>query len=153
MKRTLKFACAATVMLLFVLQLSAQGPGRGFQMTEDDIKENAKNTAESLKLSDEQAKKVLAIDMEFYNKMSIERQKMMNAGGPPADGDREAMRERMMKMRDDRNTKYEEVLTPDQYVKFTETQEQRRNEMRQQYQQNNPDGQSEEKPERGRGRG
>jgi Spy/CpxP family protein refolding chaperone len=155
MKRTLKFAAAASVMLLFVLQLSAQGPGggRGFQMTEDDIKENAKNTAESLKLSDEQAKKVLAIDMEFYNKMSIERQKMMNAGGPPADGDREAMRERMMKMRDDRNTKYEEVLTPDQYVKFTETQEQRRNEMRQQYQQNNPDGQSEEKPERGRGRG
>ncbi|MCJ7715277.1 MAG: hypothetical protein MUO54_01985 [Anaerolineales bacterium] len=155
MKRTLKFAAATSVMLLFVLQLSAQGPGggRGFQMTEDDIKENAKNTAESLKLSDEQAKKVLSIDMEFYNKMSIERQKMMNAGGPPADGDREAMRERMMKMRDDRNTKYEEVLTPDQYVKFTETQEQRRNEMRQQYQQNNPDGQSEEKPERGRGRG
>jgi len=157
MKRTLRFAAAASVMLLFVLQLSAQGPGggRGFQMTEDDIKENAKNTAESLKLSDEQAKKVLAIDMEFYNKMQIERQKMMNAGGPPADGDREAMRARMVKMRDDRNAKYEEVLTPDQYKQFTETQEQRRNEMRQQreQQQLNPDGQSEERPERGRGRG
>ncbi|TFH28357.1 MAG: hypothetical protein E4H10_00685 [Bacteroidia bacterium] len=155
MKRTLRFAAAASVMLLFVLQLSAQGPGggRGFQMTEDDIKENAKNTAESLKLSDEQAKKVLAIDMEFYNKMQIERQKMMNAGGPPADADREAMRAKMMQMRDDRNAKYQEVLTPDQYKQFTETQEQRRNEMRQQYQQSNPDGQSEERPERGRGRG
>jgi protein CpxP len=157
MKRTLRFAAAASVMLLFVLQLSAQGPGggRGFQMTEDDIKENAKNTAESLKLSDEQAKKVLSIDMEFYNTMQIERQKMMNAGGPPADGDREAMRERMTKMRDDRNAKYQEVLTPDQYKQFTETQEQRRNEMRQQreQQQQNPDSQPEERPERGRGRG
>ena len=157
MKRTLRFAAAASVMLLFVLQISAQGPGggRGFQMTEDDIKENAKNTAESLKLSDQQAKKVLSIDMEFYNKMQIERQKMMNAGGPPADGDREAMRERMTKMRDDRNAKYQEVLTPDQYKQFTETQEQRRNEMRQQreQQQQNPDSQPEERPERGRGRG
>ena len=157
MRRTLRFAAAASVMLLFVLQLSAQGPGggRGFQMTEDDIKENAKNTAESLKLSDEQAKKVLSIDMEFYNKMQIERQKMMNAGGPPADGDRDAMRAKMMKMRDDRNAQYEEVLTPAQYKQFTETQEQRRNEMRQQreQQQQNPDGQSEERPERGRGRG
>ena len=155
MKRTLKFTVAASVMLLFVLQLSAQGPGggRGFQMTEDDIKENAKNTAESLKLSDEQAKKVLAIDMEFYNKMQIQRQKMRNAGGPPADGDREAMRENMMKMRDERNAQYKEVLTEDQYKQFTETQEQRRNEMREQYQKNNPDGQSEERPERGRGRG
>ena len=102
-----------------------------------------------------QHKTVLAIEMESYNKMQIEFQKMRNAGGPPADGDREAMRERMMKMRDDRNTKYEEVLSKDQFVKFTEIQEQRRNEMRQQRQQNNPDGQDQpaERPERGRGRG
>jgi Spy/CpxP family protein refolding chaperone len=157
MKRTLRFAAAASVMLLFVLQLSAQGPGggRGFQMTEDNIKENAKNTAESLKLSEEQAKKILDIDMDFYNKMQIERQKMMNAGGPPADVDREAMRERMMKMRDDRNARYQEVLTAEQYKQFTETQEQRRNEMRQQreQQQQNQDQQPAERPERGRGRG
>jgi Spy/CpxP family protein refolding chaperone len=157
MKRTLRFAAAASVLLLFVLQLSAQGPGggRGFQMTEDNIKENAKNTAESLKLSEEQAKKILDIDMDFYNKMQIERQKMMNAGGPPADVDREAMRERMMKMRDDRNARYQEVLTAEQYKQFTETQEQRRNEMRQQreQQQQNQDQQPAERPERGRGRG
>ena len=157
MKRTLRFAAAASVMLLFVLQLSAQGPGggRGFQMTEDNIKENAKNTAESLKLSEEQAKKILDIDMDFYNKMQIERQKMMNAGGPPADVDREAMREKMMKMRDDRNTRYQEVLTAEQYKQFTASQEQRRNEMRQQREQQQPnqDNQPEERPERGRGRG
>lgn len=157
MKRTLRFAAAVSVMLLFVLQLSAQGPGggRGFQMTEENIKENAKNTAESLKLSEDQAKKILDIDMDFYNKMQIERQKMMNAGGPPADVDREAMREKMMKMRDDRNGRYQEVLTAEQYKQFTATQEQRRNEMQQQreQQQQNQDDQPAERPERGRGRG
>lgn len=152
----MKFACTGALTLLFVLQLSAQGPGggpgRGFQMTEDDIKENAKNTAETLKLSDEQAKKILAVDMEFYNKMQIERQKMMNAGGPPSEADREAMRANMMKMRDDRNAKYEAVLNPEQYKKYLEIQEQRRSEMREQRQQMNPQGQPEERPARGRGR-
>ncbi len=151
----MKFACTGTLILLFALQLSAQGPGggpgRGFQMTEDDIKENAKNTAETLKLSDEQAKKILAVDMEFYNKMQIERQKMMNAGGPPAEADREAMRSKMMKMRDDRNAQYEAVLNPEQYKKFQEIQEQRRSEMQRQFQ-DRPQEEQSERPDRGRGR-
>ena len=153
MNRNLKFSLAAAVMILFALQLSAQGPGggRGFQMSEEDIKENVKTTAETLGLSDDQHKKILAVDMDFYNKMQIERQKMRNAEGPPPD--REEMRSKMMKMRDDRNEAYEEVLTADQYKQFIELQEQRRNEMRQQREQNNPDGQSGERPARGRGRG
>jgi Spy/CpxP family protein refolding chaperone len=140
---------------LFALNISAQGPGggRGFQMTEEDIREQSENTAKTLGLTDEQAKKTLAADMDFYNKMQIERQKMMSAGGPPAEGDREAMREKMMKMRDDRNAEYEKVVTPEQYKKFIEIQEQRRNEMRQQREQSNPDGDGGERPERGRGRG
>lgn len=143
-----------TLMLsLFALNISAQGPGggRGFQMTEEDIKEQSGNTAKTLGLTDEQAKKTLAADMDFYNKMQIERQKMMAAGGPPAEGDRQAMRDKMMKMRDDRNAEYEKVLTPEQYKKFIEIQEQRRNEMREQRQQSNPDGGG-RNPERGRGR-
>ncbi len=138
---------------LFALNISAQGPGggRGFQMTEEDIKEQSGNTAKTLGLTDEQAKKTLAADMDFYNKMQIERQKMRSAGGPPADGDRQAMRDKMTKMRDDRNAEYEKVLTPEQYKKFIEIQEQRRNEMREQRQQSNPDG-GEGNPQRGRGR-
>ncbi len=136
---------------LFALNISAQGPGggRGAQMTEEDIKERSGNTAKTLGLTDEQAKKILVADMDFYNKMQIERQKMRNAGGPPSD--REAMREKMMKMQDDRNAEYEKVLTPEQYKKFIEIQEQRRNEMREQRQQSNPDGGG-GNPERGRGR-
>ncbi len=139
---------------LFALNISAQGPGggRGFQMTEEDIKERSENTAEALGLTDEQAKKILAVDMDFYNKMQIERQKMMSSGGPPAEGDRQAMRDKMMKMRDERNAEYEKVLTPDQYKKFIERQEKRRSEMQQQRQQSNPDGDGGDKPERGRGR-
>jgi len=60
----------------------------------------------------------------------------------------------MMKMRDERNVQYEEVLTKEQYEKFIVMQEQRRNEMRQQRQQVNPDGEGgeAERPDRGRGR-
>jgi len=138
---------------LFTLNISAQGqggPGRGPQMTEDDIKERAEQTAEALDLSETQHEKILAIDMDFYNKMQIERQKMRNAGGPPPD--RDAMRAKMLKMRDDRNEQYKDVLTEDQYKKFIELQEQRRTEMRQQREQSNPGGAPEGRPERGRGR-
>ena len=155
MRRVVNFKTIGLALLvsLFALNITAQGPGdgtgRGFQMTEEDIIERVENTAEILKLTDEQHKKVLAVEMDFYNKRQIERQKMMSAGGPPTD--REAMREKMMKMRDERNAQYEEVLTKDQYEKFTVIQEQRRSEMRQQRQQNPPEG-AEERPDRGRSR-
>jgi Spy/CpxP family protein refolding chaperone len=142
----------AILVSIFTLNISAQGPGGGRQMTEEDIKERSGNTAETLGLDKDQHKKIEAVDMDFYNKMQIERQKMRSAGGPPAEGDREAMREKMRKMNDDRNSQYEEILTPKQYKKFIEIQEQRRTEMRQQRQESNPDGESGEKSERGRGR-
>jgi len=155
MKRVVNFKTIGLVLLvsLFVLNISAQGPGRGFQMTEEDIKERVDNTAQTLKLNDEQHKKALAVEMDFYNKMQIERQKMMSAGGPPTD--REAMREKMMKMRDDRNAAYEKVLTPEQYKQFIDLQEQRMREMREQRQQSRPEGEEGdgERSERGRGRG
>jgi hypothetical protein len=155
MKKVQKIRVLSLVLMgtLFVLNLNAQrGPGRGFQMTEEDIKERVESTAKILKLNEDQHKKALATEMDFYNKMQIERQKMMNAGGPPAD--REAMRQRMMKMRDERNAQYEEILTPEQYKQFIDMQEQRMREMREQRQQMNRDGEGgEERPARGRGRG
>ena len=154
MKRVVNFKTIGLALLLSLLALniSAQGAGRGFQMTEDDIKERVDNTAQTLKLSDDQHKKVLAVEMDFYNKMQIERQKMRNAGGPPTD--REAMRAKMTKMRDERNAEYEAVLSPDQYKQFIDRQEQRQREMREQRQQSNPDGEggTTERSERGRGR-
>jgi hypothetical protein len=154
MKRAVNFKTIGLALLvsLFALNLSAQGPGRGFQMTEEDIKERVENTAQTLKLNDEQHKKALVVEMDFYNKMQIEFQKMRSAGGPPTD--RDAMREKMMKMRDERNAEYEGILSPDQYKQFIDFQEQRQREMREQRQQSNPDGEGggAERSERGRGR-
>ena len=97
------------------------------------------------------------LDDDIMVMMQIEFQKMRNAGGPPADGDREAMRAKMMKMRDDRNAEYEAILTPDQYKQFIDMQEQRMREMREmrdQQRQSNPDeeGRDTVRSERGRGR-
>lgn len=148
-----KMAGVAMLFSLLSMNIAAQGPGgpgRGPQMTEDDIKERAEQTAKTLELNDEQSEKILAIDMDFFNKMQIERQKMRNAERTPEN--RDAMREKMTTMRDDLNKQYEAVLTPEQYKKYLEMQEQRRTEMQQQRQQNNPEGGKEARPERGRGR-
>ena len=154
MKRVQNFRifCLALFGTLFTLNVSAQGgPGRGFQMTEEDIKERVETTARTLKMSEDQHKKALSVEMDFYNKMQIERQKMRNAGGPPAD--REAMRAKMMQMRDDRNAEYKKILSSDQYDQFMEMQEQRMREMREQRQQRESGEDGEDRPARGRGRG
>jgi hypothetical protein len=151
MKSIINYRIIGFVLLcsLFSLNIAAQGPGRGQQMTEEDIKDRAEKTAEALDLTDDQHKKILAIDMDFYNKMQIEFQKMRNA--ERTEETRNVMREKMMKMRDDRNEQYEKVLKPDQYKQFIKMQEQRMNEMRQQRQQR--DGSEGEEPTaRGRGR-
>ena len=159
MKSLTNFRTIGLGILLSLITMSAAaqgGPGRGFQMTEDDIKDRVANTAKTLNMNDEQEKKALAVEMDFYNKMQIEFQKMRNQGGPPDNSaDREAMREKMMKMRDDRNAQYEAILSPEQYKQFIDLQEQRMREMREQRQQSNPDGQEggSERSERGRGRG
>ncbi len=121
-------------------------------MTEEDIRERVDRTAEVLDLTEDQKKKVLEVDMQFYNKMQIERQKMRNAGGPPPD--RQAMRERMIRMRDERNAEYEKILTQEQYKMFLEMQEQRRSEMRRQYEESERPGREsgDDRPARGRGR-
>jgi len=168
MKRAANFCKIGLVLLtsFLALNISAQnpggppgpggpgGPGRGFGMTEEDIKERVASTAQTLKLTQEQEKKVLAVEMDWSNKMQIEFQKMRNQGGPPAEGDREAMREKMTKMRDERNAQYEAILTPEQYKQFTALQEQRMREMREQRQQPPTDqgGEQPERQERGRGR-
>lgn len=142
----------AFLMSLFTLTLSGQdgqgpgggpGQGRGFQMSEDDIIERVDNLSETLKFSKDQHKKILEYELEFYNKIQVERQKFT--------GDREAMRATMMQAREERDKKYEEVLTKEQMEKFKEIQEERRSDMRRQYQENNPEGED-DRPARGRGR-
>lgn len=124
------------------------GQWQGRQMTEDDVKERVKRQSQALELTTEQEKKITDFEVEQYKKMQIERQKNQ--------GDWEKMRENMKTQRELRDKKYEEVLTPDQYKKYTQQQEERRQQMeqRRQQNQNGQGGQNrEERPERGRGRG
>ena len=102
------------------------GQGRRRQMTEEEVKEGVQRTADSLDLTDAQEKKVLAFELEFHK----ERQKMFENFDPET-GDREAMRAKMMKQRDERNDKYAEVLTEEQLEKFQQMQDRRRQQMRQ----------------------
>jgi len=147
------------LMFLFAIQLSAQegqrgqrpggGPGRGFNRTEEDIKKQVNDLTKNLELSQDQNKKLLDYEMEFNTKMQVEREKMRNNSG---DFDREAMRERMAKVRDERDQKYGEILTKEQMEKYKVQREQRRSEMRRQYRENNPDAGGSDRPARGRGR-
>lgn len=116
------------------------------QMSAEDVEENARNTAGTLELDETQTNKFVAIQLDFYNRMQIERQKMRNAEQAPS---REEMREKMMNMRDERDKQIKEVMTEEQFKKFQELQEQRRDEMRQRREQDQP----EERSQRGRGRG
>lgn len=150
----IKMAGFALICCLFSMNIYAQGPGgpgRGQQMTEEDIKERSEKTAKTLGLNDEQQKKVLAIDMDFYNKMQIERQKMRNM--ERTEETRNVMREKMTKMNDERNKQYKEVLTQEQHKKFIDIQDQRRDEMRKHQQSNPGGGQGGQSGQSGRGRG
>ena len=132
------------VALLMSMTSFAQGPGGGRggrgPMTEEDVKERVSSLAETLKMTDDQQDKILKYELEFNTKMQVEREKNQ--------GNREAMRESMMKYREEREEKYSEVLTEEQMTKYREIREQRRGQRPQR------DGQGGEgnRPERGRGR-
>lgn len=138
----------ATLLVLLVIcslptfaQPPGGGQGRRRQMTEEEVKEGVRRTADSLDLTAEQEKKVLAFEMDFYK----ERQKMFENFDPET-GDREAMRANMMQQREERDEKYAEVLTEEQLEKFQEMQDRRRQNMRQRRDEDSGG-------DRGRGRG
>jgi len=141
-----KMKTATLLVLLAICTIPAfsqpPGGGRGGrQMTEEDVTEMVERTADSLNLTAEQEKKVLEFELEFYK----ERQKLFENFDRET-GDREAMREKMMQQRDERDKKYAEVLTDEQLEKFQEMQDRRRQNMRQRRE----DGSG---GDRGRGRG
>ena len=146
----------AILAVIFSLQMNAQPPGdqppppgrgpgqgRGFQMTEEDVERRVDNLAEILEMTDEQHDKVLKLELEHLTRMQVEREKHM--------GDREAMRSSMMQLRDEKDKKYEEILTGEQIVKLRQIQAERRARMQQQREQRDGSG-SGDRPSRGRDR-
>ena len=108
-------------VFVFTVVSTAQDRGqRNF-----DPKEMAKRQTEELTkvldLNKDQQKKVLELNTEAGEKMSAMRNDMMSGGG-----DREAMREKMMKIREDQNKEMKKILTEDQYKKYEKYLEERR---------------------------
>lgn len=151
-----KLGIMVFVMTLFTINLSAQRPGggqrpgsgpggqgRGLRMSEEDIERRVDNLAKTLELTEDQHKKILDHELEFYTKMQIAREKNS--------GNREAMRASMIKARESRDKNYEEVLSADQFKKYKEIEQERINQRRQQNQNRDPQDRS-NRPEKGRGR-
>jgi Spy/CpxP family protein refolding chaperone len=116
------------------------GPGGRRQFTEEDVRQRVDRIADSLDMTTEQKGKILAIELAYFKKNQEMRENF-----DPDTGDREAMREYMMKQREERMDKYAEVLTPEQMEKYTRMMERMRQNMRRRM---------EEQPgDRGRGRG
>jgi periplasmic protein CpxP/Spy len=80
---------------------------------------------EGLDLSDDQEKQVREIITAGFENMRKSREEMQDGG------DREAMREKMQAMREEQNQKIKAVLSAEQFTKYEQIQEERRERMRQ----------------------
>ncbi|MBF9222070.1 Spy/CpxP family protein refolding chaperone [Hymenobacter ruricola] len=101
-----------------------QGPGRGYGRMQGSPEEMAKRQTErmtqELGLSADQAAKVQQI-------MIARGQEMQAMRGQGQGGDREAMRTQMQANREKYDGQFKEVLTPEQYTKYTAMQAERMN--------------------------
>ena len=146
----LKTVSLFTLLALFAMPAFAQpgrgqgqGQGQGRQFTEEGMKRRVAALADSLDMTAAQEKEISDYELKLFNEMQTARQNF-----DPETGDREAMRARMMEIREKRNAKYEEVLTAEQYAKYREMIERRQG----QRPQRGGEGEQ-DRPSRGRGRG
>ncbi|MER0441409.1 hypothetical protein [Emticicia sp. W12TSBA100-4] len=103
-------------------QHEKRGQRQGGRFTAEERAEvYAKRMQKNLNLSDEQYKKVLAINIE-----QAKKQEELRAAHK---AEMQATREKMKANHQDLNKKYESVLTPEQLKKFKEEQEKRKAEM------------------------
>jgi protein CpxP len=97
-----------------------QGGGQGRMMMKPE--ERVKQLDEKLKLSDDQKTKLTTVFTEQAETMKKMREEMQG-------GDRDAMREKMQKMRADNDAKVTAVLTDDQKKTYETWQKEQRAEM------------------------
>jgi len=87
---------------------------------EEMAKRQTDQIKEKCGLDKDQEKKVYDLNLKSSKEMAKMREQMQ--GG----GDRDAMREKMTKMRDDQNKEMKKILTAEQYVKYEKYLEERR---------------------------
>lgn len=106
MKKLMMIAMAA-IFTSVGANAMAQGPQEGQQREQPTVEQRVEQMKEQLELSDEQCAQI----MEYESNIKM-----------PERGDRDAMK----KMMEERDAKYKEILTEEQYTKFQKMQQQRR---------------------------
>ncbi|MDR2039617.1 MAG: hypothetical protein LBQ60_16990 [Bacteroidales bacterium] len=112
MKKFLAIATLLVVTLTFATAQERRGGGRNMGTPEERAKAQTDRLNELVKLTDDQKTKIQAFELEQAKKMSTVMQENRE--------DREAMRTKMQEMDKERDKKYKEILTADQYKKYTE---------------------------------
>jgi len=103
--KKLMMICGLMLGIAGFANAQQQGGGQGRMMMKPE--DRVKQLDEKLKLSDDQKTKLTAVYTEQAETMKKMREEMK-------DGDRDAMREKMQKMRADTDAKVTAVLTDDQ---------------------------------------
>ncbi len=122
MKNLLRFMILGSLLILTTISLRAQEPKEKLTAAERTSK-ITERMKKALNLTDEQAKKVLAVNQDFATKM--EKQRELNKE------DRKNGRDEMKKIDDDQDARMKEILTTDQYKTYLELKERRKNNERQ----------------------
>jgi len=125
MRKLYKLFLVGVMLLVGAFAANAQPGGfPGGQMP--DAAQIAKMRADQMKdvvkLTDDQYAKVQALFKEEMEEM----QKRMEGGAPQMNGDFEAMRKEMETRRQEQNKKLQQILTKEQFEKWTKEEENRR---------------------------
>lgn len=108
-------------VIVFATVAMAQNQGQRSFDPKERAKRQTEELTKALGLNKDQAKKVLELNTKMGEKMSAMWSEARNGGG-----DREAMREKMTKVREEQNTEMKKILTEDQYKKYEKYLEEQR---------------------------
>ena len=108
-------------LLIALIMGTLVGTAQNWQNStpEEMAKRQTDQIKEKCGLDKAQEKKVYDLQLESSKKMAKMRDEMQS-------GDRDAMRDKMAKMREDQNKEMKKILTADQYVKYEKYLEERR---------------------------
>jgi protein CpxP len=106
--------------IVFATVSMAQNPGMGNFDPKEMAKRQTDELTKTLDLNKDQEKKVLDLNLKNAEQMSALREE--RSGG----GDREAMREKMTKIREEHTAEMKKILTESQFKKYEKYLEERR---------------------------
>jgi len=114
----MKKVFVASVLLMFVFMVSAQGRGGGGQMSPEQQAQRYETIKKELGLNDSQLASIKKIEEEYQPKM---RELFQKYGD-----DREKMMQERTKLTNERNEKVKPLISAEQYTKYVEMSNQQR---------------------------